>query len=65
MPWEVYWIIEAKTKDSEPRKREEANAKAYDMLKAARGDTDTGPMTLDDLKKMQAQKAANTEGTEA
>lgn len=59
-PWEVYWILEAKTHGTEPRRREEAHSRAYDLLKERRNkDGDAGPMSLADLRKIQA---ANKEG---
>lgn len=53
MPWEVYWILEAKTRHTQPRKKEEANASAYDLLKQRRGDA--SPPTLDDIRRAQQE----------
>jgi hypothetical protein len=53
IPWEIYWIIEGKTRDSEPRKQEEAKATAYDLLKAARGEA--SPPTLEDIRRQQSE----------
>jgi hypothetical protein len=53
MPWEIYWIIEAKTRETEPRKQEEASARAYELLKARRGDEP--PPTLESIRRKQAE----------
>lgn len=35
-PWEIYWLIDAKTVETPERRALEGNARAYDMLQAAR-----------------------------
>lgn len=33
-PFEAYWLLEAKTKGTPERQKQEVNARLYDMLKA-------------------------------
>lgn len=63
-PWEVFWLIDAKTANSEPRRREERNESLYETLKAARekkGDQRAG-YSLDDIKRKRSEAKAEAVG---
>ncbi len=49
-PWETYWIVDAMTRDTPARRKEEEHARLYDLLQKAKADQGGGLVQAVDVK---------------